>query len=297
MAVPQTQPGVATFIPEQWIAALMAPYEKALVFAQPGIINRDYEGVINQKGDTLHVGSIGSPTVKKYDATKDMETEDLNLSDTEFKIDQGDYFNFRVEDVSALQAAGAIKDPAIQKASEALAEESDSYVAKTMTAGAKHKIGTAELAKRGDDAYDLIVELRKKLNSDHTPKDGRFLIAGPELESALLRDERFTRVDASGADQTLRNGIIGRILGFDVLQSENVPTKSGREFVVAGHGSAMTFAQQINKIETAREEKRFADIVKGLNIYGGKVFRPEGLATAEVTIKDPSTGGGAEGNG
>lgn len=297
MAVPQTQPGVATFIPEQWVAALMAPYAKSLVFAQPGIINRDYEGIINQKGDTLHVGSIGSPSVKKYDATADMVTEDLTLTDTEFKIDQGDYFNFRVEDVSALQAAGAIKDPAIQKAAEAMAESTDTYVSKLMTAGAKHKLGSSEVAKRGDDAYDLIVELRKKLNSDHTPKDGRFLIVGPELESAILRDERFTRVDAAGTEQTLRNGIIGRILGFDVLQSENAPTVASREYVIAGHSSATTFAQQINKIETAREEKRFADLVKGLNIYGGKVFRPEGLATAEVTLKDPAPAGAASTGG
>lgn len=292
MAEPQSQPGVSPFIPEFWGSQLMTEFKGINVFSQPGVINRDYEGTFSQMGDTLHTSRIGRPTVRKYNASEDMITEDVELTSSEFKIDQGDYFNFRVEDVSKHQAAGNYRDPAIIEAAEEMADTVDGYVGKLMQNGAAtaNKLGTAEIAKRGDDAYDLVVELRAKLNSNHVPHQGRFLIVGPKLEAALLRDKSFTQVAASGSDQALRNGIIGRILGFDVLTAPNVPTIAGREVNIAGHSSATTFAMQINKIASASElPKRFAEVVAGLQIYGGKVFRPNALATAEVVIKDPVT--------
>jgi hypothetical protein len=140
-----------------------------------------------------------------------------------------------------------------------------------------------------------VLELRKKLNKASVPTQGRYIVVDADFEGALLLDDHFVRVDASGTDQGLRNGIVGRILGFDVLVSNNAPTTGSagtlRSTIIAGVPAAYSMVTQINKVEAAREEKRFADIVKGLMIYGSKVFRPEGLASANIQVKAPTAAG------
>ena len=45
---------------------------------------------------------------------------------------------------------------------------------------------------------------------------------------------------------------------------------------------ATSYAEQINSVEAFRMEKRFADALKGLHLYGAKVVRPEALVVASV---------------
>lgn len=284
--------GTADFRPEVWAAALMEPYQASLVYAQQGLVNREYIGEITGRGSSVRVSTIGKPTVKDYDPNADLETEDLDVTDVSYSIDQGSYINFRVEDVEALQAAGPLKDPAIRLAARGLAESADTWVGSQMSTSAKNKLGNVEIWKGNPDkakemttATDALINLSEQLDNESVPEAGRFVVVGTGFYSALLRDPAFTRVDAAGTDQALRNGIIGRYVGMDILRSPNVPKTAGREHIIAGTPEAFSFAEQINKIEQAREEKRFADLVKGLMIYGGKAFRPEGLATLQADLK------------
>lgn len=287
--------GIDPFIPEIWSAAIMEPFEKTTVFAQSTVANHDYQGEITRLGDSVHVSSIGKPTVRTYDAATDLIIEDLSVTDTKMTIDQGDYFAFRVEDVAAVQAAGPVKDPALKQASVKMSDKVDKYIAGIFKAGAKKKIGQTKIVNDSPDrigkgqisAWKAVVMMQKELNAESVPHLGRFLIVGPEFHSALLMDERFTRVDASGDADGLRNGIVGRAAGFDIMVSNNIPTTSTRELLCAGVPSAISFASQIIQVEPAREEKRFADIVKGLQIYGAKVFHPEGLVTLDADVADP----------
>ena len=99
----------------------------------------------------------------------------------------------------------------------------------------------------------------------------------------LQGDTRFI-AGTDRATDTLYNGVIGLAGGFTVLESNNVPTSGSKQSIIAGTNQAVTFAQQISKIEAARMEKRFADMVKGLDLYGGVVVRPECLAKATLTV-------------
>ena len=40
-------------------------------------------------------------------------------------------------------------------------------------------------------------------------------------------------------------------------------------------------AEQINKTETYRDPDSFADIVRGMHLYGRKILRPEAIVTAK----------------
>ena len=72
--------------------------------------------------------------------------------------------------------------------------------------------------------------------------------------------------------------------GFTVYMSNNVPNSDGTFSVVASVKSATTFAEQIVSTEAYRMEKRFADAVKGLHVYGAKVTEPKGLAVLKATV-------------
>ena len=289
MGAPQTTAGISTSVPESWFPAILAPFESQTVFNHAGIVNRDYEGQIKQMGDTVHVTSLSDITVKPYNASTAMDAaEDVTTTGTSLVIDQGDYFNFKVNSVDQFQSAVNLKDPSIARASAKLVKAADVHTGTTMAAGVQSssKLGAVEILKRGDDAYDLIVELRKKLAANDAP-DNRFLIVGPEFESALLRDDRLIKANEAGTDTGLRNGFIGRMLGFSIYVTNNVKVVAGRETVLAGLPEATTYASQLTEMRQMPMEDYFATKIDGLHIYGTKVFRPEGLASAEITLADP----------
>ena len=49
---------------------------------------------------------------------------------------------------------------------------------------------------------------------------------------------------------------------------------------MAGHKSAITFASQITKVESLQNPNDFGTLVRGLNVYGYEVIKPEALALA-----------------
>lgn len=291
---------VKTFIPEVWNAAIKEPYEKALIFGQPTIASSAWMGEITGIGDTVHINYLSAPTVRDYTKGTPIEVEELSTTSTKLTIDQGKYFAFRVHDVDKVQAAGDFQGPATKQAGIDLRDNADTYLAGLLKDGAHkdNKLGTLEVidddpAKAGAEysAFKVLVKLSNKLNRQSVPTTGRYVVVGPDTYSALLMDPRFSRVDASGNEQGLRNGIVGRAVGFDVLVSNNVPVVSGRELAIAGVPDAFAFASQLVETEALRDPAHFGDIVRGLNVYGAAVTRPEGVATAEVKITQPSVGG------
>ena len=80
------------FIPEIWAAEVMRSLEKSLIFGQAGIVNRDYEGEIKQKGDTVRINEIGPVTVKKYTKNTAIDhPEVLNDAQQVLEITEQDY--------------------------------------------------------------------------------------------------------------------------------------------------------------------------------------------------------------
>ncbi|MBF6460158.1 P22 coat protein - protein 5 domain protein [Nocardia puris] len=280
------------------------PFETDLVFGQPKVANRKYEGTISQQGDTVRVTSIGDPTVRPYNKNTDLEVEDLTDDEDSMVIDQGDYFAFRVNDVEKAQAAVDFEDPATKRAGYKLQNQVDTFLYGLLKAGvqASNQLGRVtvcdaepEKASAGQlSMYGVAVKLREKLDRASIPKIGRYIGLPPELISPLLLDPRFVNADKLGQAGPLLNGTVGRIAGFDILESNNIQKVGGSGaakddyIVVAGISEALSFANQISNVETLRAQNRFADIIRGLNIYGGKVFHPDALASASVLLAPPA---------
>lgn len=272
---------VTTFIPEIWNARLLYALEKAHVATN--LVNRNYEGEISNHGDTVHINTIGAITVKSYTKNTDIaDPEVLSTTDQTLVIDQSKYFNFQVDDVDKVQAAGELVDTAMGRAAYALADVSDAYLLGVIAAGAAagNTIGSAAapVALTASNVYENIVKLKTKLDKANVPNTGRTIVVPPDVHSLLLLDDRFAKSTATAGQEALINGLVGRIAGFDVYMSNNVKTGAGTDTgktpyfeITAQITDATTYAEQIIKTEAYRMEKRFADAVKGLHVYGAKV--------------------------
>lgn len=272
---------VTTFIPELWSARLLYALEKAHVATN--LVNRNYEGEISNHGDTVHINTIGAITVKSYTKNTDIDApETLTTTDQALAIDQAKYFNFQVDDVDKVQAAGELVDTAMGRAAYALADVSDAYLFGVIAAGAAagNTIGSAAVpvALTASNVYENIVKLKTKLDKANVPNTGRTIVVPPDVHSLLLLDDRFAKSTATAGQEALINGLVGRIAGFDVYMSNNVKTGTGTDTgktpyfeITAQITDATTYAEQIIKTEAYRMESRFADAVKGLHVYGAKV--------------------------
>jgi len=83
----------------------------------------------------------------------------------------------------------------------------------------------------------------------------------------------------------LRTNLLGRIGRFDLLKSNLLPTIAAATdasgylcfYVLFGNKDATSFANQFVKTQKLISELTFAEIVRGLNVYGYKVINPQGL--------------------
>ncbi len=281
---------ISAFKPEVWNANLLVTLEKSHVYAAPGVVNRDYEGDIANYGDTVHITSLAEPTIGTYTPHTDITIEDVDDTDATLLIDQSKYFAFEVDDVEKRQAfnGGKVLTEQARKAAYKLRDVADAYVAGLMAAGVSAGNVIAEdTLSAAADAYDKLVDLGTVLDEDNVPSEGRFAIVTPKFYGLLLKDSRFVSAGDAQAAMTRANGVVGEAAGFSIRKSNNAPDGPGAgagKLVIAGYSGAVTYAEQINKTEATRKEKGFADIVKGLHLYGAKVVRPTGLAAADVII-------------
>ncbi len=284
---------IDNFIPTIWSARLLQNLQNALVYGQPGVINRDYEGEIREAGSTVKINAIGAVTVGNYTKNADITPpETLNDEQLQLVIDQAKFFNFQIDDVDRAQQQPKIMAEAMREAAYALANTADQYIAGLYTqVHTGNQIGTTAAPKTDlgtpGKAYEYLVQLGVLLDENNVPTTGRWVIVPPWFHGLLLQDQKFVATGGSNAEATLRNGMVGEAAGFTVLKSNNVPNTAGGKWrIIAGHPMAWSYAEQIRSVEAYRPERRFADAVKGLHLYGAKVIRPKALAV--LTADRPS---------
>ncbi|MFJ4907717.1 N4-gp56 family major capsid protein [Streptomyces sp. NPDC093249] len=281
---------ITAFVPEVWAAELLVTLEKNHVYAAPGVVNRDYEGDIAQYGDTVHIVGLAEPTVGTYTPHTDIVIEDVDDTEQTLVINQSKYFAFEVDDIEKRQAksGGRVLSEQARKAAYKLRDVADIYVAGLMAAGvAAGNLIAEQTITDPAKAYELLVDLGTRLDESDVPSEGRWANVTAKFHGLLLKDPRFVSAGDPTAAETRANGHVGFAAGFRINKTNNAPNGPGAgagKLILAGYAGAVSFAEQINKTEATRKEKGFADIVKGLHLYGAKVVRPTGLAAADVII-------------
>ena len=140
----------------------------------------------------------------------------------------------------------------------------------------------------------VISRMGRLLDQQNVDTQGRWLVVDPVFVE-LLKDEDSRLLNSDFGGSGLQNGlVVNNLHGFNVYVSNNLPSvgtgsattgsanqNSNFGVIVAGHSSAVATAEQINNTETYRDPDSFADIVRGMHLYGRKILRPEAIVTAK----------------
>ena len=287
------------FIPEIWSGKLIENFYDATVLS--AISNTDYEGEIRNMGDTVNIRTTPEITIQTYVKGQTLAVENPDKAKLQLVIDKGEYFACVEDDVDQVQSDIALMDMWSKDASERMKIKIDERVLtdilpdvsannKGTTAGAIS--GNIDLGVAGTpealtktNVIDKIVDMGTVLDEANCPEGDRFLVI-PAKMAGLIKQSDLKDASITGDNQSpLRNGRLGMIDRFTVYVSHNLKKTSGGEFsVIGGHKMGFTFASQMTNMETIRSETTFGNIIRGLQVYGYKVVKPEALATMIVTV-------------
>jgi hypothetical protein len=279
--------------PEVIAADVQHQLEKSLVYGQPGVINRNYEGDV-QFAKSVRIVGVGSVTVKDYTQNSDMDDPDTVLDTSlEMTIDYDKYFNFKVSNKDQAQTKIDIMGENNKEAAYAIRDAIDSVIASLYTdAAAANLIGTDAAPKtpnlnQGDasNIYNLIEDCGVALSESKVPLEGRWMIVPPRFAGLIRKDLKLTAAAPQIAQPGMLNGSITRLGGFSIMESHNVPNTAGAKYkIMFGTSKAMTFASQVNDVRIMDMEKQFAKKVDGEYVFGCKVVRPECLGVMTVSF-------------
>lgn len=271
------------FVPEIWGSKLNAGLEKNCVMLQ--CVNRNWEGDIANQGDTVKILTPGDVTIGTLDAT--VSYNEIVPTSTSLVIDQQKVFAFKINDVALAQANTDIMEGYLNKAKHAIEVEQDVYLlGKHVDVTSANTIGgTTAVTLTTSNIYAQFVQLAQILKNSSAITDGQkpWVVINPDIEALLLQSTQFTS-SYQIADETLRNGSIGRIAGMDVLVTPNLTATDSKINVLAGTNDAITYASQLAKIEVLRDPDSFSDLVRGLYLYGAKTVNTGALAKLVCSV-------------
>ena len=282
----QTPSAYSAFIPQIWSQKLNNMLEKECVMLQ--CVNRNWEGEIKNQGDKVKIITPADVTISTL-GSANITYSELNPTSMDLVIDQKKFFAFKINDVAAVQANTDIMEAHLKNARKAIEEVQDAYLlSQHANVDENNIVGSEEspIELNKTTIYSNFVQLALCLkNSDAVTAGVRpWVVINPTIESYLLQSTEFIGAH-NVADETLREGAIGRIAGMDVLVSTNLTDVSGNYYVLAGTNDAITFASQLSKIESLRDKDSFSDLVRGLYLYGAKTVQPKALAKMIVSAQ------------
>jgi hypothetical protein len=295
-----------TFIPTIWSGKLNVKFYATTVFGE--IANTSYEGDIKALGDAVNINNIPSITISTYTVGMTLSYQVPVPSLVTLTINKAKYFGVNVSDVLAYQSQPKLMDMFTSDAAKQMAISIDTDVLlgcynggaaanKGATAGAvsgAFNLGTdlTPVTLSTTNIISTFTAMSSVLDEQNTPETDRWLIISP-VERQLLMNSPLAQAYVTGDPASiLRNGKIGTIDRFTLYVSNLLPkAAAGQDFsgntltsalkrhaVLAGHKTAITFASQIAKVESIQNPNDFGSLVRGLNIYGYLVVKPEALA-------------------
>lgn len=308
----------AKFIPDVWSGKMQVKFYLATCLSE--ITNNDWEGEIKDTGDVVIIRSIANITISNYTKGQTLTSQVPTSTPISLNIDKGKYFQVVLDDVDATQAdlklMNSFTDDAGEQMKISIEKEvfgNDSNVGVRDSAAAANKgnsagaisanirlgvtgatnpcyiskaavgvgDGTSTAAK---SVIDHIADIGQVLDEQNVPETGRWMVISSAIANRIKKSE-LKQTYLTGDDTSpIRNGKLGIIDRFTLYLSNNMYKSGAEQTIFAGTRDAISFASQLTKVETLRSTATFGDIVRGLNVFGYTVTKPEAFVTSIVTI-------------
>ena len=274
----------SNFIPSVWSESITRELERACVFAED--CNRQYEGDVSKKGDSVHILGVGKPTIKaltRENASGEIdEAEEVSDTSVIMNVNQIRYFNYKVGDIDKAQAVGGLMDALSQETSEGLANEIDKYIAQMALDSDVTKLTTSATVVTKDNVLSILDDAIEALQeNDVNMASGVTVTVSPRFYK--LFKQAYVSKDTDNS-QMLKNGRVAMYGNVTVKLSNNVAkSDSGStDNIMIRTKRAIAFVNPLTHTEAYRPEKSFADAVKGYALFDGKVVRPKEIININV---------------
>ncbi len=303
-AVDYTYGGGVDYTPILYAKQMLIEYLETAVV--PGITNHDYEGEIKEQGSEVIIPQL--PTVQVEDHEKGAavgEYEELSEDSVTLSIDYAKKWRFRIGSIDKAQAKYVLAPKFLKKAEYAMEMAIDTHVFEVIrsqaasanegtTAGADSSLynmgeTTDPLILTKDNVLDWIADCAAVLSEQSVPEDNeRFIVLPPWITNMIDKSE-LQNAAYSGDDESrmFKNRWIGELKGFNVHQSMSLykaTVGNNVEWdVMFGHRPALTFATQLTESDSLKDPQYFGMLYRGLQVYGFKAVKEEGLGHAVVT--------------
>lgn len=265
------------------------------------LVSTDYEGELQNIGDTVYVRTLGSITMGSWTKNGTISYQDLAPVKEAMTIADAEYFAFKVDDVDRAQndldalnlyarrAAVSLNNTVEAKILSAYAS---ALAANKITGASAAAITLTSAADDTTDVYTLLVKARANLAKQNVPLIGAWAVIDPDTTSLLLNDtKRFIKA-SDMSDAMIRQGnlsgvveqpgFIGRCAGFNIFESNAAPVASGAKYLPYGAPGAINYAAQVRQVEAIRLETTFANAVRGLLLHDVKVFAESAKALGYI---------------
>lgn len=225
-------------------------------------VRRDFENEVAAYGKVVQVPTIGALTAEDKAAATDVTVQDATSSSKSVTLNKHKESTFIIEDIDAALSRNDLLAAYAKSAQIALTEkvEDDLFA---LYSGFSQDVGTY-----ATDATAAQVRLaRKKLTDGKAPRADRTLILATKDVSALLAaDSQFLASYNNTSDATkIAEGIIGRYMGFDVVESQGVPL----------HDTNQTSSLAFHREAIALVVRPLGEIPAGMGAVSSVVSDPE----------------------
>lgn len=274
----------SNFIPSVWEESINRELERVCVFVED--CNRQYEGLVSKKGDSVHILGVGKPTIKSIDRANASgeidEAEEIEDTSVILNINQIRYFNYKVGDIDKAQAVGGLMDALSCETSEGLANEMDKFIANMATNEEVPLLTESATLVTSENVLSILDDAIQKLQeNDVNMASGITVTVSPRFYK--LFKQAYISKDTNNSEE-LKNGKVSMYGNVTVKLSNNVAkTESGAvDNIMIRTKRAIAFVNPLTHTEAYRPEKSFADAVKGYALFDGKVVRPKEIVNINV---------------
>ena len=263
----------ANFKPVVWSKYIQHELPKFTVFKQD--CDFKFEGDAGQ-GKRVKILNVGRPTIKKYIPNKDIDpAEKIPDASTYLDIDQFDYFNYGIDDIDKAQSMDGVMEALQEETTRGMAEQEDIFCATQMAKNAGYKTESTEIST-AEEAKAAIDKLFVKLwNQGVSTKDKVTMYLTPWFYS--LFQNKLIELKTNN-DELIAQGVLGLYNNAKVKMTNNAYNDGTDDYIIVKTSKAFAYCNGIDKLKPYEPEKGFAEAVKGLNAYGGKMVRPKECA-------------------
>lgn len=265
---------VTNFIPTIWSKKILDDLELECKLVEN--CWREYEGDAKHAGSVKILG-IGDVTIGDYDKT-DIDIQEVGDKGQILTIDQAKYFAFVFDNVDKAQSVEGLMEGTRKEGIRGLAEARDTFVANLIKGGANATTATALTEDAVKQAVDAALVALKERNCN----EEKVIELTPSAAMMFLNS---LTIKSTDNPEYIKKGVIGYYHGCKVIESNNLAKDTTHAYCAIRAKKAIAFVGQLEKIEAMPMERRFGDLVKGLDVYGGKIIDDNRLQVVKIPLK------------